>query len=226
MEQIEQSGDELIQIFQGSDEWLQMRKGKFTASEIHRLMSQRGLGKTGESYIWEKVTEELGGEIPPIFSKAMEHGTITEPFAKEHYMKAFGCTILDQPFYIADWCDQAGASPDGFVVTEESGSVNKFCEIKCPYIPTNHLKHLMLSSQEELKSENPEYYWQIQMVAAVTGIPNCDFISYSDSFEGKLRMMVMTVYANDTDIALLKSRVLEAVKIKNEIIEKIKARLG
>jgi putative phage-type endonuclease len=217
---------------QGTDAWLEIRKGKFTASEIHRLMGVRGLGQTGMTFIMEKVTEELGGTIPEPFIKAMEHGTITEPFAKEHYAKAFNCTIIDQPFIIAPWCDQAGCSPDGFVVTDmveilgkETPVSSKLIEIKCPYDPTNHIKHLMLKTPEELKDQKPEYYWQIMMGMSVTDLLECDFVSYSDCFEGKLRMTVLPVYRNEPDIALLKSRIWEAVKIKNEIIDKIKARL-
>jgi hypothetical protein len=217
---------------QGTDAWLEQRKGKFTASEIHRLMGIKALGKTGESYIMEAVTEELGGTIPPVFSKAMEHGTITEPFAKEHYMKAFQCTITDQPFIIAAWCDQAGCSPDGFIVDgtveilgKETPYSNEGIEIKAPYDPTNHIKHLMLATPEELKDQKPEYYWQVMMSMAVTGLKMWNFVSYHDDFTGKLRMSVLPIPANEADITLLKSRIWEAVKIKNEIIDKIKARL-
>ena len=70
MEQVEQSGDELMQIFsQGTDEWLSIRKGKFTASEIHKLMGQRGFGDTGMTYILEKVTEELVVQFLPFIQK-------------------------------------------------------------------------------------------------------------------------------------------------------------
>lgn len=206
---------------QGSDEWLQIRKGKFTASEVHRLMGIKGLGKTGETYIFEKVTEELGGTIPPVFSKAMEHGTLTEPFAKRHYELAFDCTILEYPFFTAPWCDQAGCSPDGIVEGKELG-----IEIKSPYSPANHIAHLMITSPQELKEQKPEYYWQVQCCLAVTGLKEWDFVSYHEDFSGKLRMSVLTVAANEADIALLKSRIGEAVEMKNKIIAKIKARLA
>jgi len=211
----------LNEFSQGSDEWLQIRKGKFTASEVHRLMGIKGLGKTGETYIFEKVTEELGGTIPPVFSKAMEHGTLTEPFAKRHYELAFDCTIVDKPFLIAEWCDQAGCSPDGIVEGKELG-----VETKCPMNPTNHIQHLMIISDQELKDQKPEYYWQVQCCLAVTGLKEWDFVSYHEDFSGKLRMSVLTVAANESDIALLKSRIGEAVEIKNKIIAKIKARLA
>jgi len=221
MEQVEQSGDELIQIFQGSDEWLAQRRGKITASEVHKIMGVRGLGKTGESYIMECVAEELGAELPMVETKAMEWGKFMEPEAKKHYKRVYKVEIIEQPFLIAEWCGDAGASPDGRINLS-----NGFIEIKCPYDPTNHLKHLMITSAEELKSEKPEYYWQIMMGFATTDADWWEFVSYSESFTGKLRMSVLPIYPNQADIALLKSRVLEAVMIKNEIIEKIKKRLA
>jgi putative phage-type endonuclease len=205
---------------QGTDAWLEIRKGKITASKVSKLMAPKGFGETGKTYIMECVTEELGGIIPEVFSKEMEHGKITEPFAKEHYMKAFNCTIIDQPFIIAPWCDQAGCSPDGIIEGKDEG-----IEIKCSYIPTNHIKYLMLATPEELKDQKPEYYWQVMMSMAVTGLKMWNFVSYHDDFTGKLRMSVLPIPANEADIALLKSRIWEAVKIKNEIIDKIKARL-
>ena len=48
---------------QRSEEWHKARKGRFTASHIHKLMGARGLGQTGESYILEVVTQSLGVEL-------------------------------------------------------------------------------------------------------------------------------------------------------------------
>lgn len=48
-------------VDQHTPEWLAQRKGRFTASEVHKLMGIKGMGKTGETYVLEKVAEELGG---------------------------------------------------------------------------------------------------------------------------------------------------------------------
>lgn len=207
-------------IEQGTDEWLSVRKGKFTASEIHRLMGIKGMGKTGESYVIEKVTEELGGTLPHVETFAMQHGTMTEPFARNHFEGAMKCEVKTQPFFIADWCKDAGCSPDGII--EEK---NKMIEIKCPLDPTNHIRHMMIANAQELKEQKPEYYWQIQMSLAVTDCISCYFISYHEDFEDKLKMMVLNILPNKTDIELLKTRIAEAVKLKKEIIEKIKSNL-
>ena len=203
-------------IEQRSEEWLKLRMGKFTASEIHRLMGKKGLGLTGETYILEKVSESLGVPIPIFVTKAMEYGTLTEPIAKFHYERAMKVSIKEQPFIIPDWCDQAGCSPDGVVKYRKYG-----IEIKCPQNPVNHIQYLLLKNQEELKDQFPQYYWHIMMCLAVTKLKKWQFISYHEDFQGELKMAILNVLPNQDDIDLLKSRILEAVEIKNKFLKQI-----
>ena len=48
---------------QRSDEWYEIRRGKFTASEIHKLIGVKGLGKTEITYIDEVVADALSEEV-------------------------------------------------------------------------------------------------------------------------------------------------------------------
>ena len=84
-----------------------------------------------------------------------------------------------------------------------------------------HIKHLMIKSQSELKDVKPEYYWQIMMSMAVLNVDCWDFVSFCEYFEGTLRMMAMEVRADESDIILLKTRILEAVNMRDEIIKKV-----
>lgn len=203
-------------IEQRTYEWAEKRRGLFTASQIHKLMGARGLGLTGETYILEKVTEALGVYLPEIKTAAMEYGTNLEPVAKQYYEMAFGCEILEQPFLIADWCDQAGASPDGKIKGTKKG-----LEIKCPFNPVNHTKNLMIKSAEDLKKISPEYYWQTQMEMAVSGFESLDFVSFHPEFTGLNRMMAIELHPVEADIILLTQRIEEAVIMKNVILKKI-----
>ena len=58
--------------------WLETRKGKFTASEIHKLMggSRSGglLSQTAETYVYEKCAELLTGEIKNTYAPALDWG--------------------------------------------------------------------------------------------------------------------------------------------------------
>lgn len=208
--------EQIEHVKQRSEAWYDARKTRFTASQIYRLMGKRGLGQTGETYVMEKVAEHFGAILPDYKTAAMEYGTIMEPFAKRFYERAFDCCIIEEPFYIAPWCDDAGCSPDGLIE-----GTDKRIEVKCPYNPTEHIKHLMIKSQPELKDVKPEYYWQIMMSMAVLNVDCWDFVSFCEYFEGTLRMMAMEVRADESDIILLKTRISEAVNMRDEIIKKV-----
>jgi len=197
-------------------EWMEARRGKFTSSGIHQLMGKRGLGQKGETYIVEKVTEQLGVSIPEVSNYAVAYGIEYEPLAKQYYEIAFKCEIKEQGFIQAPWCDQAGCSPDGFVKNS-----NKGIEVKCPYNPINHTKNLMIKSGSDLKKLRPEYYWQIQMCLACTGKEIWDFVSFHPEFTGWKRMISIEIKPDIKDIILLKQRIDDAVNMKNEILKQI-----
>ena len=209
-------------IDQRSPEWFELRKGKFTASEIYKLMGQKGMGKTGETYVMEKVAEELGATMPPVSTYAMERGTELEPYAKMHYSKAFNCSVSQAEFIIAPWCEDAGASPDGIVTDWDKVGSSKLIEIKCPMNPVNHLQNFMIRSSAELKAIRPEYYWQVQLQMAVCEISLCDFVSYYPEIDPDFRMISITIHRNDADIDLMKTRISEAVEMKRELLKLIR----
>lgn len=205
-------------------EWHEKRRGLFTASSIHKLMGAKGLGQTGETYIFEKVTEALGVDLNEVTTIAMQYGIDMEPQAKAYYEQSFNCQITESGFVVADWCNEAGCSPDGIIESK-----NKLIEIKCPYNPVHHTQNLLIKSADDLKKLRPEYYWQVQMQMAVMNFDRCDFVSYCPAFisqiNGKLsginRMIAIEIHANEQDIILLKSRISEAVELKHKLLKQI-----
>jgi len=215
----------MINIEQRTDEWKQQRRGKFTASEIHKLMGIKGLGKTGETYIIEKVAEELGATMPEVSTYAMQWGTETESYAKRFYSKAFKCSVSEQPFIIAQWCDVAGCSPDGLVTEWDENNnplqTRKGLEVKCPYNPAHHIQNLMIKSPDEFKELRPEYYWQVQMSMAVCNLNLWDFVSYYPGIDDDYQMTAVEIPANEKDIELLKVRISMAVEMKEKILKSV-----
>ena len=167
-------------------EWQQQRRGMFTASAIHRLMGVRGIGKTGEGYVVEKVTESLGVDLNEPSNYAMQYGIEMEPFAKQYYEAVFKCEITEHGFLVASWSPEAGCSPDGTIE-----KFNKGIEIKCPFNPVNHTQNLLIKASKDLKALHPEYYWQIQMCMAVTELPAWDFVSFHPEFTGMNKMIAV-----------------------------------
>lgn len=207
---------------QRTEEWHELRRGRFTASEIHRLMGMKGLNKGGETYVWEKVAETLGAEMPEVKTYAMERGIELEPEAKQYYSTAYIVTIEEQPFIVAPWCNDAGCSPDGIVTYKSKvGIVQYGIEIKCPINPVNQLRRFRYKNQASLASEEPDIYWQCMMCMAVTEFPSWDFISYYPGLSESYKMRVLTIFRDDVEIKLLKQRINEAVEMKRKILQEI-----
>jgi len=113
---------------QRSDEWHEQRRGKFTASEIVKLLGVKGLGETGKNYAFDKAVEQLYGEMEESFiSYDMQRGIDLEPlaFAKFKEIKELEfIEVLNCGFF--EYENEAGASPDGLVGNDA------ILEIKCP----------------------------------------------------------------------------------------------
>ena len=201
---------------QRSEEWYEIRRGKLTASNIHKLMGVKGLGKTGLTYIDEVVADMLSDESEDerFENKAMRWGADWEPVAAAWYAKAFSKELEERGFVL--YSKDAGASPDRLIVDEKKG-----IEIKCPFNRANHLKHLKLNDASELKAECPEYYWQIMFNILCCDYESWDFVSFDPRYMEDLKLFALEVNRNDEDCKLLEQRLGEAIDIKNNILKSI-----
>lgn len=201
---------------QGSAEWIQERLGRFTASEIHKLIpSGKGgnvFSETGKTYILEKLVElETGFPASDIYGPALDWGTEHEPMAREWYTKLTGNVV--QEAYFEPYGTHAGGSPDGLV--GELGII----EIKCPFKTVNHFKYRMARKADDLPAE---YFWQIQMNLLCTGRSWCDFVSFDPRVRTKeLGIFILRVSAGKSEQELLKSRIADAVLLLNQYRAKV-----
>ena len=175
---------------QHSLDWFRARLGKFTGSQVGRLMkSGRGkdeyFGKDAISYITEVVAERMLNPsvvmMDELFeeylmqttasSKTLAWGNDQEMNAKALYaklrkVKITSCGAVELSKWFA-------SSPDGLVL-ESNGVV----EVKCP-TPKVHVEYMVnVHTAEDLKKVRPEYYWQCVAHMAVTGAEWCDWMSY------------------------------------------------
>ena len=197
------------QVEQRSEEWKNQRHGKFTASEIIKLLGVRGLGETGKTYAIEKAIEQLYGEMEENFiSYDMERGIETEPlaFAKFKELKELEFLEVSNCSFFK-FNDHAGASPDGLV------SDNAILEIKCPKSTT----FFKLVATNEIDAK---YYAQMQMQMMCTGREKAYFFNYL-IHEGTEFHHEIIVERDEELIAKIVSRLVEAIEIKNEYINKI-----
>ena len=207
---------------QRTEGWHDDRLGKFSASQIYRLMSEPKLksdkdaGNLSEgaiTYVYECVAESLTGvrAKDDFFSKYTEWGIENEPIAKKVYETVFNCKV-DDTGHIA-YGEHAGGSPDGLVGND--GIV----EFKCPYTITSHLEHLL----KDL-SKKPEYYWQCLMYVLITSRNWIDFVSWMPAYKPKLQLIKKRLLREviEQDLSKLEAKIKKAIELKTEILNKIK----
>jgi hypothetical protein len=158
--------------------WEQQRTGKFTASNIYRLLKSgkakdTTFGETAKTYIKEVAAEIFTGEKETLTSRAMEWGLFHEAAAFNAYKRETGINITrygtENPLFI-EFSEYSGGSPDAVTGTH-------LVEVKCPYRSVNHLENMLLTA-DTFKDERPEYYAQIQFNMILTQRSRAHFVSF------------------------------------------------
>ena len=206
-------GNEIV-TEQRSDEWFEMRKGRFTASQISRLLGKETLAKTKQSidaFAFEKAVETVYGvEEDTYTSTDMERGTNLEPLAFNRFkdIKSFDfINVRESGFFTLG--DHAGASPDGIV------SNNRNLEIKCPR--RNKFYKIVANGITEMDAS---YYAQQQMQMLCSGTESSYFFNYY-LYEGLEYWHELTVERDEKMCDLIQSRILMATEIKLSYISKL-----
>lgn len=150
-------------------------------------------------------------------NRAVEWGTLMENAARKRYEEETGTEVFEVGFIpYGKFPKLTGGSPDG-MVRQDKGII----EIKCPWTLEKHMQHLLYETQDELKDEEPQYYWQCVMNMLVTNTEYCDFISYNPYVSRSKQLKVLRVARRDDDTSLLESRIALAVDYIKETMKKL-----
>lgn len=106
---------QILDVEQGSQEWLQVRAGLVTCSMLHCLFSGRGksFSKAAISYMYELIGEQVTGEPKANFyGYHADRGHSHEPVAIELYEMQTGAKVNECGFIKRE---KIGYSPDGLV---------------------------------------------------------------------------------------------------------------
>lgn len=104
---------------QGSDEWLALRCGVLTASEIKLILTptlKSAANDKSRAHVMEITSQRISKFVEPTYiSDDMLRGHEAEVFAREHYERAYG-PVQQVGFITNDkWGFTLGYSPDGLV---------------------------------------------------------------------------------------------------------------
>tara|TARA_R110000851_G_scaffold251691_1_gene404206 strand:+ start:464 stop:1087 length:624 start_codon:yes stop_codon:yes gene_type:complete len=201
-------------MLQRTDDWYKQREGRFTASQISRLLGKETLARTKQSidtYAFEKAIETIyGREEDTYVSEDMQRGINQEPLAFALFKDLKGYEFLsvkEVGFYKFD--EHAGASPDGQV------SDNSNLEIKCPR--RNKFFKIVANGINEVDFS---YIAQMQMQMMCTNTEKSYFLNYY--LENSIQYWHEIVIERDEElINLIKERVVMATEIKLEYMKKI-----
>lgn len=201
--------------------WHRERLGKFTSSELGRLMTYEDkineLPKGAISYIEEKVLEIMtdGKSVKNFTSPAMDRGNEKEVEAVRIFENKFGfkCYKIGEDQEFIKLSSYFGGTPDGLI------NDDALIEVKCPNCDTHLFRIKNIKNQTDFKKHEKGYYWQIQGNLLATGRKKAFFIDYDDRFsEDKLRLLVVEIHRNEDDVEKIKTRLSMAEKYKQQLL--------
>jgi hypothetical protein len=231
----------LTWIDQNSEEWDRVRIGRFTASEIHRLMEpakremteaelkarpKSGKGSAAKlvndysklsdaafTYINEKVAEVLTGQPKSQgYAFPLVWGAEHGEEAAEFFTKKVGLATEKVGFF--KYTDHAGGSPDRLVED------NSILEIKCPYEPVNQINYLLLTDQFDVRRNHFPYWVQCQANMLFTDTSFCHFCTYDPRMkEDKHKLTHIEIKADLEFHDLIRQQIAKATKEKLQLIQ-------
>lgn len=189
----------MIEIVQGSPEWLAARAGSLGASQVADAIAKTktGWGASRANIRARIVAERLTGQPMETFTNAaMVWGTEQEDNARTAYSFLHGHTVTQTGIALHPTINGTHASPDGLI--GDDGLV----EIKAPQTAT----HI-----ETLKNQTipARYVTQMDWQMACTGRQWCDFVSFDPRMPEELQLFVKRHHRDDARIAELEAMVTE-----------------
>lgn len=195
---------------QRSDEWLAVRRGKFTASDFDALMPAKS--KPIDSWtdaqmkIVYRICAERMIEAVPGSSKvsaAMQWGIDTEDEARAAYEMETGHEVQQVGFIeLNEW---VGCSPDGLIGETEG------LEIKCPGSDT-HLRYMTEGGLDD------DYWYQVQGNLWITGRSIWHLVSFDPRFKEEYQIHTVNIARHEDSIARLAARVECAIAKAKQIL--------
>jgi putative phage-type endonuclease len=189
---------------QDTQQWLDDRIRKITASRIKDMMAQTKTGPSAsrKNLAAQLMLERVTGQREECYvNDAMRHGAETEPLARLAYSLHTGQDVEEVGFIDHPTIARSGASPDGLVGTE--GMV----EIKCG----NTATHIGWAVAGVVP---PEHALQMQWQMACTGRKWNDFVSFDPRMPDGQQLFIRRLLRDDELISKLEQ---EVVKFDAEI---------
>lgn len=199
---------------QRSVEWYKERLGRFTASEITRLLGKLTTQKgqdAFDSYCMEKASESVFGMVEDDYvSFDMQRGIDLEPYAFDKFKELMSEEFIsvEKSEFIC-YGNHAGSSPDAKVNSKDT------LEIKCP-TPSNFFK---LSLTKEVPEK---HYAQMQMQMLCLDSTKGYYFNYCTHLGNEYHFTII-VERDEAIIQLIKERIEMAIVKKAHYVDCLKS---
>lgn len=210
--------------------------GKFTSSEFHYLMAEKGIGSAGLNYIYRKVGEVMTGMKcrADISTAATEHGLTYEREGLMKFGEKMGLKSLLVQRLILSEDGFCGGTPDGLIVLGESEDKLSYnvqsVEIKCPLSFDGYIRLWKCKTPEDLKKEAREYFVQVCHQMYLTEALVGWFICYHPFFKSgqmniiefrKVDMIKNVKIGEKNDFKLIAERTAQATEIFKQTLNEL-----
>jgi len=206
----------MIDVVQGSPEWIQCRIGKVTSSRISDIMAKGKNGApsaTRKNYMYQLLLERLTGEMAEHYiSPEMQRGIDKEQDAADAYEIETYSIVEKCGFFPSPSGLMEGSSPDRLV------GENGLIEIKNPNTAT-HIE-TKLSENGTIKSD---YIYQMQHQMYCSERQWCDFVSYDDRCPANLRLFIKRIDRDEKMIAEICGEVKLFLSELDELEKKVRS---
>jgi putative phage-type endonuclease len=184
------------EIEQGTDAWLQIRKGKVTASRVADVMAKTktGVSASRGNYLIELALQRVTGVIEASYTNdAMQWGKDNEQTARTAFEVAHNVFVDQVAFVDHPTIKDFGCSPDGVIG-------DSLLELKCPFQSAVHWSYF--------KDGCPsKYYTQIQAQMSCTDAKSVWFVSFDPRMPARSQLYIEEVMRDTDFIEKLESEV-------------------
>ncbi len=189
-------------LIQGTPEWLEVRRGKFTASKALDLFSKPSTACYQDlinNIVYERLTNKI---IPTHKTEWMQRGNDLEPQARMEFEFDNNIQVFEAGFIESD--EFVGMSPDGLIGDDT------LLEIKCP-------KHTTQIGYLANKKVPKVYNYQMQFQMMVSDRDYCYFYSYHPD----LPAFQVKVGRDESIIESIDLEINKAIKLVKERLKNI-----